>query len=263
MTFYAVFPSNVNTLEFPDNKNNHFQVRLEQPLNLPNGEWEVGLVSIQYPNNWTNVNDGYLRVTKSTSNGRSRSFTVRVREGRYNTLEELIQEVQRTLYSFNFGPDAAWTLERTVGFFYDSVRNLVFLKITDANVSVTFSDEFAEIFGFIKQKQYFKPFDGGVQIQCEKVPDIFKGLTSLYVYTNIVKPYSVGDIRAPLLRVVGINNTSRFISVEQEFRNIHYHEVQSISTDVIEVDIRRDNGERVPFTGGKTILVVHFRKRQA
>lgn len=266
-TFQVVLPSNASYIEFPNNKNNHYFVRLEKPLDLASGEWEVGLLGIQYPNNWTNVTNGKaFKVYRQASGVRpNQIFNVDVREGRYNTMEELILEIHRTLSSFSFtGEDLhLGSLDRIITLFYDKVKHASYLIIRDYEFSVEFSDEFAEIFGFEKKKVYYQPFNKRKSRKAPNTPDIFKGMTSLYIYTNFVKPYRVGDSMSPLLRTVGVDNTNRYVNIDKEFINVHYHEVESLQSDIVEVDIRRDNGERIPFTGGKTILVVRFRRRSS
>ena len=41
---------------FPDNKTTSYRVKLPHTINL-NGEWEVGLYSISYPNTWYTLRD--------------------------------------------------------------------------------------------------------------------------------------------------------------------------------------------------------------
>ncbi len=50
-SFQITLPSNSSSRYFPDNQANHFQVRLPSPITLQ-GEWEAGLVDIQFDNYW-------------------------------------------------------------------------------------------------------------------------------------------------------------------------------------------------------------------
>jgi hypothetical protein len=47
--FYLTLPSNASLDVFPDNKTGSYRVKLPHPIDL-NGNWEVGLYSISYPN---------------------------------------------------------------------------------------------------------------------------------------------------------------------------------------------------------------------
>ena len=47
--FYIFLPSNASPKEYPDNKVNHFSVRFEKPISLPNyAHWEVALIELSY-----------------------------------------------------------------------------------------------------------------------------------------------------------------------------------------------------------------------
>jgi hypothetical protein len=49
--FYLTVPSNASLGVFPDNKTTKYLVKLPQPIDL-DGNWEVVLYSISYPNTW-------------------------------------------------------------------------------------------------------------------------------------------------------------------------------------------------------------------
>ena len=52
--FQVLLPSNVKSN--PRNKPNLYETELAKPLDLP-GEWDVALINISYPHNWTNLDD--------------------------------------------------------------------------------------------------------------------------------------------------------------------------------------------------------------
>ncbi len=54
--FYLTLPSNASTDIFPDNKTTEYRVSLPQTLDLE-GDWEVGLYSILYPNSSYTLQD--------------------------------------------------------------------------------------------------------------------------------------------------------------------------------------------------------------
>ena len=58
--FYLTLPSHSSKTEFPDNKSNHFKIRLPHPKKLKGHGWKVGLTSISLP-------DSHCRVTVFTS----------------------------------------------------------------------------------------------------------------------------------------------------------------------------------------------------
>ena len=58
--FYLTLPSHSSKSEFPDNKSNHFKIRLPHPKKLEKHGWEVGLSAISLP-------DSHCRVPVFTS----------------------------------------------------------------------------------------------------------------------------------------------------------------------------------------------------
>ena len=52
--FYLTLPSNSSMELYPDNTLAHYVTKLPQRIEL-DGQWEVGLVEIQYPHSWYNI----------------------------------------------------------------------------------------------------------------------------------------------------------------------------------------------------------------
>jgi hypothetical protein len=50
--FYITLPSNSGMTEYPTNRPSKFKVNLARKHDLSDGEWEIGLVEIQFTNNW-------------------------------------------------------------------------------------------------------------------------------------------------------------------------------------------------------------------
>ena len=55
--FYVTLPSNSSMRYFPDSKTSDFVTKLLRTLQL-DGEWEEGLVEIDYPHTWYNTCQG-------------------------------------------------------------------------------------------------------------------------------------------------------------------------------------------------------------
>ena len=53
--FYLTLPSHSSKTEFPDNKSNHFKIRLPHPKKLEGSGWKVGLTSISLPDSHCRV----------------------------------------------------------------------------------------------------------------------------------------------------------------------------------------------------------------
>jgi len=87
-------------------------------------------------------------------------------------------------------------------------------------------------------------------------------ISSLYVYSYIIKPVFVGNVEASLLRIVEIPNDKKFgETVEIKYKNPQYHPLVSHEFDSIEIDIRDDTNQPINFAFGKTVVTLHFRKK--
>ena len=91
--------------------------------------------------------------------------------------------------------------------------------------------------------------------------DIDGNLNSLYVYCDILEHIPVGDVVAPLLRVVGVTG-KHGDTIRKTYDEPMYVPVRTKNFDSIEIDIRADTGESVPFQFGKSEVVLHFKLRK-
>ena len=84
---------------------------------------------------------------------------------------------------------------------------------------------------------------------------------NLNIYCNLLKPVSVGDIEAPLLRTVALSSNDKFGEYvkfepnEREYIPLLYNEF-----DNIEIDIKNDYNKTIDFKFGKVYLSLHFRR---
>ena len=62
MSLYLTLPSNSSASYFDGNTPSHYFTKLPQPIQL-SGEWEVGLVEIQFINTYSNVPDAQIWLT--------------------------------------------------------------------------------------------------------------------------------------------------------------------------------------------------------
>ena len=93
--------------------------------------------------------------------------------------------------------------------------------------------------------------------------DFKGGIYSFNVYASNVDPVNIGDVNAPLLAIVptppsGFSFGDQFVV---KFEHPQYKKVMNSEIDTIEINIRKDSdtGELVPFSFGRTIIVLHFR----
>ena len=86
------------------------------------------------------------------------------------------------------------------------------------------------------------------------------GFMAIYVYCDIVQPQIVGNTSAKLLRSIPVQGKLGDV-ITKTFTNIQYVPVQTKSFEDVEIVLRNDTGDPVPFERGKLIATLHFRQR--
>lgn len=85
----------------------------------------------------------------------------------------------------------------------------------------------------------------------------------LFVYCDICEPYIVGDVQSPLLRIVALDaqNDYAFASTQiRHFSPAQYITLRQTCFRTIEIDIRDELGESIPFEFGTLTVTLHFRR---
>ena len=252
-SFYAVLPSNASANVFQTNSQHTFKIKT--PFSLPaSDKWSVGLVEIQFPVMWRNMIDGYIMVKFEE---KENPLKCDLFDGIYRSIEELLQEIYHAL--------AAAQLQNDITFRYDKIRNRIILQIQNraSGFGIKFSQNIINMLGLSKQVDEY--FNAG-EYTMNKPPDIYEGFSALYIYSDVIQSRVVGDTMAPLLRVVPIERDPNAHSSSYNwirFEHVQYLPINQSQSDTIEVNIRRDNGDVVPFESGKVVLTLHFKKDTA
>jgi len=107
-----------------------------------------------------------------------------------------------------------------------------------------------------------KGFKKGIN-KAKYPPDMTGGASSLYIYSDCVVPQIVGSTLAPLLRVVPIRIGGMMYGqpITEIFMQLHYLPVISKSLNSVEISIKTDQYEDMPFNFGKSVMKLHFVKK--
>lgn len=277
--FFVHLPSNSSHSYYPENTRAHFYTRLLKTVELK-GDWEVGLSEILFSKTWYNVKSGegfdiICRDCKSQDSGsllefRNLHYTVNISEGRYTSTEEIVNEMNLKMRRFaenintpSFKDDdpIRKALFRWPTFNYDPKSNKVEIGVMKG-LRVTLTDGLRQLLGFQKSSMPIKAQGRSEYsiIASDFTADANNGLEAFYVYCDILECIPVGDTEAPLLRIVDSGAERQGTLVRRHYETPLYVPVQKKNFDTIEVDIRTDTGEPVPFERGKVILTLHFRK---
>ncbi|GBN56674.1 hypothetical protein AVEN_110040-1 [Araneus ventricosus] len=79
-----------------------------------------------------------------------------------------------------------------------------------------------------------------------------------FLYTDIVEPQIVGDVFAPLLRIVNVTGSDGEM-VYVQYDRPHYIPLSRKIIDTIEMVIRTHRDELTPFESGRSYVKLHLR----
>ena len=283
--FYITLPSNVPSFE--QNTIANYKTKLSSRLILPD-EWEVGLVEISYTLSWYNSpnNEEISLVYWDKGMSQRTSKNVFLPPGRYDKIDDMLNTINGRLSQFeDINLDTIPTISVE-----DRDRIITISQgVKDKKrVFVELSDNLCSIFGFEKKKmsQYYgqklleygqiesakiaegiknfehsAPTDNELLYKAERPYEISGGYHSSFVYSNIVSPSFVGDSYTQLLRLVQIPTDAKYgEQILISYPNTYYVPLLIKEFDTIEIDIKDDNGQTIPFEFGRCIIVLHFRK---
>jgi len=226
-----------------------------------------------------------------------RDKETRLKRGFYNTIDDVIQSLNsyiNDLNDLNNWEDAPQVsrneTNRLVGIKYgqtkDKRRLLVqfdpelcpilgfdFLKLQESNHAVMLdyittekgwlAKREADDQKIAKQNTYLEDLlEKHISVTADSPYDLSGGYHSLFVYCNVVHPSFVGDSYTQLLRIVEIPSERKFgEQVHLHYQNPFYIPLLTQEFETIEIDIKDETGESVPFEFGRSIVTLHFRRK--
>ena len=255
--FYITLPSNSSMNYYPNNTLSHYTTKLPKRVTLA-GDWEVGLVEVQYPHTWFNVSEGdrTFRISQRDDSNDKKVWlevgTFKLEVGYYPSPQYLVKLINGRIKAI-FKSDP-------VSFSYRSITQKI--KVTLANdTQITIPSQLKDMFHLKNATMLPDVNPTETTYKSEKPIDLDKGMYALYVYSDIVEPQIVGDSLVSLLRAVPISGEYG-AKVYTHFNNAQYHPLARRDFDTVEVDIRDDTGKPIPFERGKLLVTLHLRQRR-
>lgn len=236
---------------FPNNTVAQFITKLENAISL-SGDWEVGLVEIQYQHSWSNLikNEGRILYSQllyppPTDGKKAVQSILRVPPGYYETAADIVQVLNE------FGLASK--------FKYSPITRRLNASM-DKGASLHFTPQLSSMLGIsARQNPIVNDTDAPMQWRSSHVCDVSRRFSALYVYCSVLEHIPVGDTKAPLLRIVNVSGKSGDI-VHVIYDRPLYVPLQQRNFDNVEIDIRSDTGEVIPFEFGKSVVTLHFRR---
>ena len=273
--FYLTLPSNSSQLHFPDNTLTEFTTKLASTIELTD-EWEVGLAEIMFPRSWYTIPKDGLKIEVDcsdcidtalykTDEEKARGYhTIKIylKGGYYNTMEELVQELnQAAARAFNYTRVYGGNVKPLDPPAFDYISHAKKIRITlIAGMYIEFPPELETILGLpSSQNPMGNESTQTLSIEGDHSCDLQAGIHALYVYCDLLQFTHVGNIKAPLLRVVNSGGEAGDV-VTRYYERPRYIPLQKKNFDSIQIIIRDDLGEKIHFENGKVLLTLHFRR---
>ena len=86
------------------------------------------------------------------------------------------------------------------------------------------------------------------------------GISEIFVYSDIVSSSHVGDSYAPLLRIIPCSN-EKGEQIVKHYETPIYFPLRKHFFDSVEIELGSASGEKIVFSGGKTIVCLSFRRK--
>ena len=247
--FYVTLPSNASLHVYPNNKIWSFRTKLAKPIVLDE-PYEVGLIEFQYPRVWTSFPASDADVTIFDSKTQQ-TLTIQLSVGFYDSVPRIVKE-------FNSKCLLHQATSR-ISMQYNNITNFIYFSGAEGSI-LTFKGRLAEILGFKPgvpfalppslnfRKHYVAPYPA----------DIYGGIHNIFVYSDIVDYQLVGDSHVPLLRCINITpDVGRMPTLMYDKPN--YTSLSKSAFDDIEISLKNDQNQYMPFMYGKVIVKLHFR----
>jgi len=254
--FYLALPSDSSSKYYPENTAACFRTKLSDRIDL-DGEYEVGLAQFIYPFSWFNFNNSDKRLFISYhpyDEDEDRIIHI-FEDGQFPNENIFINVLNDRISTADiFGCTFTW----------DQWSRKIKVLISNANGTIHMSRGLANLLGFEDEGPYeMRKTNEGVFAQYYDADysfDLHAGLRLIYVYIDVVSHTVVGDTKVPLLRVCATAGKYGEM-VSNTFTDIHYVPLARSEMDTIEIFINGELGKPVPFEFGKTVVTLHFRRK--
>lgn len=253
---YLVLPSNASMDLYPENSAANYRIQLPTAIIAPVGTLEVGLTEIHFPSKCYTMDTRELQINMTRANGQRTA--IQLPQNPFETVDAMVEEFNKQL--------TADTIP--AGFEYQKLMNrmVVFLNYDATYISLEMSAKLASVLGLTPIGYKSETFILSTEIKKHNASaigvrgvDLFDGLHSFYVYSDIVEPTMVGNTRSNILRVIPRPGSLPSSNAYHEVKTVHYRPFNGSHRKTLEVDIRLDNGSRPLFVPGKVSVVVHIR----
>lgn len=247
--FYITLPSNASSHVYPNNKIWQYRTKLAKPIVL-NEPYEVGVIEVQYPRVWKSFPEEDADVDIYDSKTK-KTYIISLAVGFYDTIPRILKE-------FNAKCIVTPQVSR-MSLVYNNITNRVIFSGAEG-YSLTFKGRLAVMLGFNPGEAVNIPATLNLKKQhtAPHPADIHAGVYNIFIYSDIVNYQLVGDSYVPLLRCINVSDEPRRMPT-LTYDKPHYTSLSKAVIDDIEISLKNDQNQYIPFAFGKVIIKLHFR----
>lgn len=250
----VVLPSNSSLSNYPNNSLTTYTVKFSNPLDLSVGQYECGLSEIQFYKSWLNVTDCYIEIDH-----KNKKYTIPIPDGHYDTPEALI-----TLINTNISLYSTTEIANIVKFEYSEITRKAIVVIAlqverRVGINVQPNKKLSELLGMKEVTVLTIPAKSDQVIVEGKEIVKLDYIHNLMVYCDVIQSSTIGDTEAPLLRSVSVD-AGHWQNQCTIYQKIQYLPISRTKTGSITIYLRDDTGQPIPFTNGRTVVTLDFRR---
>lgn len=177
--------------------------------------------------------------------------------GIYEYYEFLEVHEQRENLKINVG------MYQTSNELFDAIKHIKFRQLPDLKVVMSIpigsrlllSKGLADMLGFEEVEFLAGVYTGKYPLELDG------GITEIFIYSDVVQSHHVGDSFSPLLRIIPCM-TEKYEQIVNSYQRPLYFPVRKNYIETIEIELRTSSGNNIVFSGGKTYVILSFRRRK-
>ena len=251
--FYLVLPSDSSRSVYGQQSAAEFRTCLAKEVRCDGqGEWEMGMTELSYPRNWLNTKDCSFVLSRTNEDGSVTTRSGRLAERRCEDGVELTEALYKAV-----NKELGSGRKSEIRVLFKEGRNRVEIRVND-NYELELNGTLALLTGFGHRSKM--TLRAGVH-ESPHVPNPHRNHLALHLYCDLAEHSLVGDVSAPLLKIVTDDGRSTDDVETVRFNPVQYVGVGKYRFDTVHCRICDRFGENVSFQGGRTVITLHFKRK--
>lgn len=209
---------------------------LNESCSLSSGSWKYKVNPLLQPTAGEYI-ELEIKEYYTTKKLESHTENLTINRGMYKTADRLFKEFKHNI-KLELRPDLRVQLD------------------VPKDHEISFCKGLSDMLGFVNTES----FKNGTYVSNYAL-EIDGGITEIYIYTDIITSHNVGDTVSPLLRVIPCANEKED-QIVKHYDVPLYFPLRKQFIETIEIELKSSSGDNITFTGGKTLVVLSFRRKK-